>query len=81
MTLCTIGIGLPCTLNTQMSPIEILLKVLNKNKISPLSKAGDMLSLRTTTTGLSLLNKIEIPFHTIYAVRMTVEKFKSCNNI
>lgn len=63
-----------------------------KNKISPRSKAGYMLSLfcklehnkswilnrylKTTTIGLSLLVTIERAFHIIKAVVATLKKFK-----
>ncbi len=67
--------SLPLMLNTQMSPALNGLSVIAKNKISPLSNAGLMLSLNTTTIGLSLFNKTPSPFQIINAVITTAMAF------
>ena len=77
MILCTIGISLPLTLYTTISPTCVSVPLFQRNSRSPLWKAGSMLPESTTTIGEEEFVKTERPFHSMNAVERTRAKFRT----
>lgn len=77
ITLCTIGISLPLTLYTTISPTCVSCPLFHKKSKSPRWNAGSMLPDRTTTMGEEEFVKTERPFHSMKAVERTRAKLRT----
>jgi hypothetical protein len=75
-TRCTIGMSLPLTLYTTISPICVSWPLFHKNSKSPLWNAGSMDPDRTTTMGDGESETMEIPFQSMKAVERTSAKLR-----
>jgi hypothetical protein len=76
-TRCTIGISLPLTLYTTISPTCVSLPRFHKNSRSPLSNAGSMDPDSTTTIGDGESEATESPFQSMKAVERTSAKLRT----
>lgn len=76
-TRCTIGISLPLTLYTTISPICVSMPLFQRKSRSPRWKAGSMEPERTTTMGDGEFETTERPFHIIKAVERTRAKLRT----
>lgn len=76
-TRCTIGISLPLTLYTTISPTCVSSPRFHKNNRSPLWKAGSMDPESTTTMGEGESATTESPFQSMKAVDRTSAKLRT----
>jgi hypothetical protein len=77
-TRCTIGISLPFTLYTTISPTCVSAPRFHKNSKSPRWNAGSIDPDSTTTIGDGESATTENPFHSMKAVESTRAKLRSC---
>lgn len=77
-TRCTIGMSLPRTLYTTISPTSVLGLRFHRNSRSPRWKAGSIEPDNTTTIGELDAEATERPFHSMKAVDKTSAKLRTC---
>jgi hypothetical protein len=76
ITRCTIGMSLPLTLYTTISPTCVSSPLFHRNSRSPLWNAGSMDPDRTTTMGDGESEAMEMPFQSMKAVERTSAKLR-----